>query len=155
MPITPLILKSFNDKLVSFKYESSLMEGIYIITVAAASVLVSVCHMLHPVVYVAVVHWSGRCFLPALWKSCTSIVTLKILHKKPQILQSCFPFTWVFMLFVSIGSAFFLFHTVSGFSSVFIPSCVNNQSNSGVQSFGKQLLILSESHWLVCCWERR
>ena len=155
MPIPSLILKSFNDKLVWFKYESSLMEGIHIITVAAVSVLVSVCHMLHSVLSVAVVHWSGRCFLPAPWKSYSSIVTLKILHKKPQILQSCFPFIWFVMLFVSIGSAFFFFDKMSGFSSVFIPSCVNDRSNSVVGSFGKQLSILSESRWLVCCWERR
>ena len=51
--------------------------------------------------------------------------------------------------------SFFLFDKMSGFSSVFIPSCVNNRSNSVVGSFGKQLSILSESRWLVCCWERR
>ena len=56
--------------------------------------------MLHPVVSAAVVHWTGRCFLLAPWKSYTSIVTLKILHKKPQILQSCFPLLW------------FLIHTI-------------------------------------------
>ena len=41
--------------------------------------------------------------------------------------------------------SFFLFDTMSDFSSVFTPNCANDRSNSVVWSFGKQLSILSES----------
>ena len=73
LPITPLILKLLLNKLVWSKYPSSLMEGIYVIPVEAARVPVSVlpfsywfccscvelfrCHILHPLVLVALVGW--------------------------------------------------------------------------------------------------
>ena len=130
LPITPLILKSFNDKLVWFKYASSLMKGIYVIPVAAESVLVSVlptywfccCCWAVPLPYVTS---SGVCCSCSLVWTLFSSCSLQVLH------QYCYPQTssrkttnlaklfsaplvpyphhpwYPCMLFVSIGSAFF------------------------------------------------
>ena len=107
---------------------------------------------------------SGVCCCCSLVRTLFSSCSLEVLHEysypqnssqKTANLAKLFSVHLGLYAFCINRISFFLFHTVSGFSSVFIPSCVNNQSNSVVQSFGKQLLILSESHWLVCCWERR
>ena len=77
MSIIPLILKSFLNKHVWFKYPKSLIERIYVILVAAARVPVS--YQLHidsvvaafelfhcyPVVTVALVDWSWHYFFAA------------------------------------------------------------------------------------------
>ena len=143
------------------------MESIYVIPVAAASVLASVlatsywfcccCCWAVPLSYVT----SGSvCCYCSLVRTLFSSCSLEVLH------QYCYPQNSsqksCKVVFRSSGSlstpsmislyafcvnriSFFLFDTISGFSSVFIPSCVNNRSNSVVQSFGKQLSILSES----------
>ena len=104
------------------------------------------CHMLHPVVSVALVNWSKGYFLATPWKSCTIIVTFKLLYEKQKILQSCFLLFWFLIhifqdIFVCLSSV----SSMPGFSSVFIPSCVNDRSNSVARNFSKLISILSHS----------
>ena len=98
--ITSLILKSFFNKPVSFNYTSFLMEGIYIMPVAAAhtdSIVAEFlnCHIWHHVVPV-VPGWSGR-FLLLLHKtdimSYTSIVIFKLPHKKRKYCKVVFHYS--------------------------------------------------------------
>ena len=99
----------------------------------------------------------------------TSIVTFKLLLKKQQILQNCFPLLRFFSVASMRSSYAFCIHlisfllcdTMSGFPSVFIPNCINVRINSAVPNFSKQLSILSgifskSSISLAgCCCKRR
>ena len=87
-----------------------------------------------------------KVFLPTPRKCCTSIVTFKLLYEKQKILQSCFLLFWFLIhifqdIFVCLSSV----SSMPGFSSVFIPSCVNDRSNSVARNFSKLLSILSDS----------
>ena len=74
--------------------------------------------MLHPVVSVALANWSKGYFLATPWKSCTSIVTFKLLYEKQKNLAELFfallvPYPhlpgYLRMLVFSILNAWFLF----------------------------------------------
>ena len=66
--------------------------------------------------------------------------------KNKKILQSCFLLFWFLIhifqdIFVCLSSV----SSMPGFSSVFIPRCVNDRSNSVARNFSKLLSILSDS----------
>ena len=113
--IASLILRSFHNKLVWFKYPNSSTEDIYVIPVAAARVPGSVlptsywfycsccwafhCHILHPLVSVALFGWSGHYFLAAsyswyyvLHRYCDPKTSpLKTANLVGFFFKSCFP----------------------------------------------------------------
>ena len=116
------------------------------------------CHILHPVVPIALVGWSGHYFLCSLELiSCpTQVLRPSNFSTKTgssgSLSTSSIRSSYAFCIHLI---SFLLYGTMFGFPSVFIPSCVNVRINSEAPGFGKQLSILSESFpslsffWLV------